>query len=841
MRTEPEAAPALPEPAPARVPPKKRRGLGRWYSFFLIVLAAGTLGASTAVGLITTYVNSLPPIERLENYDPPEGSVIYDRDKVLAIGQFSTERRRVIPIDQIPERLKQAFIAVEDERFYQHFGIDLKALVRAAVANFTRGKKSQGFSTITMQLPRNILSDQVGREKTYERKIQESLLTLQIERRYSKDQILEFYLNHIFLGFNSYGIHAAAETYFNKTPDQLSIAECATLAGIPQMPSVYNPIANPDRSRKRRDMVLGRMRELGWITAEQYDEAKAEPVNASPGKRRGNVTQSDYPYFVDGLYRDLTQNYEITRTDLNEQGMLIRSTLNAEYQKIAQEELAKGVEAVEKAWNAKKAERYELEAEEMPGGPQEGQTRLVRIVSVGEKEAQIEFEGYRGSVALPEKLPYHDPSAILKAGGRLDVKITGVDGARRTLSAELADLTPIQGSVVILGARTGEVLAMVGGADFHDAAAGGQFNRAVQGGRPAGSTVKPFFYAAALERGYGPHEVIIDEPITYPSNPLPYKPQNYEKRYFGPTTLIEGLEHSRNVVTVRLFEFLGKTRTLKKVDQFDTTPGDAGWRKKFRPELPVCLGSIDMSPIELAAAYLPFTNQGVERRPQYFKEIGYRAGHAPTPPVVPEGVILDPVTAYQEIYMLRHAVTDGTGKEAVGDVFPSPPFPPISGKTGTTDESSEAWFVGFTPDLIILTYIGFDTQRTLGPKMTGGKVAGPVWANIFKRIHLTRDDWKMSFDPPSGIETVDICAATGKRVSEVCGESGHKVYRDVPYKKGKAPLERCDGVVREPLIAPVSAFDGEARVSEETETPEPTPAEENVPRVDTESLFGDPN
>lgn len=787
----------------------RRRGRGWWYYLFGFFAVVTAICAAVVVGVLIGYVNTLPPIEQLENYSPPEVSVVYDRNGDH-IAQFSAERRQVVPIDKIPKKLITAFLAIEDARFYDHFGVDLEAIGRTVRTNLAAGRIVQGASTITMQLPRNILTD-VGREKTIERKIKEALLAFQIERRYSKDQILEFYLNQIFLGQNSYGIRAAAETYFSKSPEELTLAECATLAAIPKGPSIYNPLYDPERARKRRNLVLSRMRELGWITEQDYLEAFNSAMVTRPSVFKSNVIQSRFPYFVDGLYRELVGHYGISRQTLETAGLNISSTVDPEVQTIAQEELRKGLVEVEKKWQEKKPERRAAEQKDLPWRLSPGQTRLAKIVSVENGVVTAELNGYRGTAEVPDPLPYHNPEGVLEPGKLLDLRLTSVDHARSAFEAEFADDGHIQGSVVILDSRTGHVLAMVGGANFRDHENRGQYNRAIMGGRPSGSTIKPFFYSAALELGYAPHDMVIDEAVVYPSTPVDYEPRNYENRFFGPTTLVEGLQESRNVVTVRMFEAMGMKTALKQVTQFGPGLNDNAWGNKMPPQLAVCLGSANMTALELASAYQVFANHGVERRPQFFNTILDGEGKQPVKIDWQESVVIDPVTAYQMTYLLRQVVVQGSGHRAVGSRFSTPEFPEIAGKTGTTNDNNEAWFCGFTPDLVMIVYVGFDTQRPLGPQMTGGRIAAPIWADIFQRVYESRSGWRMKFDEPAGIRKVDVCAETGKKRSEVCARWGHKVYEAVPYAREKVLREECDGEARRPIISRASYDRGWAR------------------------------
>lgn len=810
-------------------PRSNRRRWGKWYILFLGLVLVTTIAVSLGIGVFMAYVASLPPIERLENYDPPEVSIVYDREG-NHIAQFSSERRQVVPIERIPPTLVQAFLAIEDARFYDHFGVDLRAIARSVVANRLAGRAAQGGSTITMQLPRNIL-ETIGREKTIERKIKEALLSLQIERRYSKDQILEFYLNQIFLGHHSYGVMAAAETYFSKTLDQLTVAECAVLAGIPRGPSVYNPLSDRERCLARRNIVLGRMRDLNWITRETYEEAVRSPLSTAPTRFKPNVVQSEFPYFVDGLVRELTGPYGISEADLRTQGLSVNSTLDPGMQKIAEEELRKGLARAEGMWLEKKPARYWDELKDY-GSPRPGQIRLAKITGTSGSRFELQIEGYRGSVQTPDPDHYFNAGDNLKVGKYIDVKLTAVDHSRGTFEANPGDETHLQGSVVILDAHTGATLAAVGGASFNDRSNRGQYNRAILGGRPTGSTIKPFFYAAALELGRQPNDVVYDEPVLYPHKPEDYKPKNYENAFFGPTTLIEGLEHSRNVVTVRMFESLGLKRALREVWRFDPSPDDLRWMGKLRAELSACLGSSDMSPHEMAGAYLAFVNKGIGREPHWFTTILDQHGNMISPPNFHEQIVLDPIAAYQTVYMMRMVVERGSGKRTIGDVFPNPPYPPIAGKTGTTNNNTDAWFIGLTPDLVMVTHVAFDTLRPLGDMMTGSRVAGPIWAEIYKRIHETRATWKMHFDVPQGIERADICGATGKRVSEICSTYSHETYRGVPFRAGTAPFDRCDGNTRPLMIERASMERGWAQPDYESPhatSPAPVPAPSVAP------------
>ena len=770
-----------------------------WFYAFLAAVGMMTVSASASVGIFMALVRSLPPIEQLEHYDPPEITRIFDRTGTETVGEFKRQKRQVVTIREIPQKLRNAFIAIEDARFREHFGVDPIGVARAMLANLKAGRIIQGGSTITQQLTRNILPQQVGFAQHLERKLKEAVLAIQIERRYSKNQILEFYLNHIAFHHNSFGVEAAADTYFSKDLDDLTLGECAVLAGIPKATARYNPISNPRRALERRNIVLRRMYALGFITAEQFQQGLAEPLNV----RRGRGPVHRYPYFVDGLRRNLLNAYGLSSADLLEDGLRITSTLDMEIQNACIEALSRGLVEVERMWQERKRNRAEREREELGDRPRTGQIRLMKITSLQEGRAELSLHGYTATVDLHAPASYYEPEKILREDQWLDVTIESVDSARATLQAVAADRNPIQGSIVVLDAHTGEVLGLVGGTE-------GWYNRALQGGRQVGSCFKPFFYTAAFESGYQPCDIIVDEPVEYKTYGEPYRPVNYGREGFhGPITLIQALEESRNVATIRLFEAIGLDRAVERVERFNFTRLGEPW--SIPAELSSCLGTVDCSPFEMASAYQVLANNGVGAQPAFFREIHDTSGRIAVPRKSKEVQVLDPVKAYQTQYLLRQVVIQapaagrlgGTGYREIGANFPSPPNPPICAKTGTTTDNRDAWFCGFTPDLVIVVQVGFDRPRSLGPRMTGGRVAGPIWRDTFKRILKTRAHWRMTYDAPSGLEFANICSSTGKRASDYCETHDHFTYLNVPFPRGRTPRRPCDGNTRTPIIEPV--------------------------------------
>jgi penicillin-binding protein 1A len=778
----------------------RRRRMRIWKYAFLASAAMMTVIGAAVIGLVMGYVRSLPPIEQLEYYDPAEVSPVTDRTGQETIGEFKLKRRYVVPLSQIPERVQQAYLAIEDNRFYDHFGVDVIGILRAAIADLRPHKNIQGASTITQQLTRNILPEQVGFERTFSRKIKEAILSLQIERRYSKNQILEFYLNHIEFLYNACGVKAAASTYFSKDMDELTLADCATLAAMSNNPAFFNPFRQPRRVLDRRNLVLQRMRDLHYIGKEACKQAVAEPLEL----RRGYGAPSLYPYFLGALESDLTGRYGLSEGFLKQAGLRVTATVDGPIQKACTDALREGLIQVERNWEEAKPSRHEVEMKDWNGSLKPGDAFLMKILRVDQASVDVELEDWRATIPLPKVPPFYEPKKVLVAGKWLDVRVAKVLGGGR-FTGHLASLQPVQGAIVVLDAHTGEVLGLVGGSNFY-ASAGTVYNLATQGGRQSGSSFKPFFYAAAMARGIQPNAIIVDEPVEYGTAAHPYRPMNYERNFDGPMTLIQGLEHSRNVVAIRLFEALGIKKALQAVGKFDFTEDAPCW--KMPAEISTCLGTIDVSPLQLAAAYQVFANNGVGVRPEFFRSILGKDDQVAVPFKRWEEPIIDPVSAYQMLYMLRQVVLGGTGKTAVGDELPSPPYPPVAGKTGTTTDNVDCWFAGFSPDLVMIVSIGFEPPRSLGPQATGGVVAGPIWTDAFKRIVKTRKNWTMRFDVPEGVELADICAATGKLAGDACEGSGHAIFRRVPFRAGKTPTVRCDGSPITPLIAPVSGGPG---------------------------------
>jgi penicillin-binding protein 1A len=520
------------------------------------------------------------------------------------------------------------------------------------------------------------------------------------------------------------------------------------------------------------------------IEEEQYEKTVREPLVVQPREPRPNKA----PYFTEFVRQEIEEKTGITAEELRQQRYVIHSTLDTELQNIAEQELKKDLREVELLWQKNKYARFLEEGEKFQDQPlQKGQVRLAKISQVFSDSVIVELEGYRAHVELPDPLPYYEPKNVIKVGGYLDIEVQDVDHEKNTFAATAYDQGRIQGAILVLDAHTGHILAMVGGEEFYDQANNGMWNRATQARRQPGSSFKPFVYAAALELGYTPATIFEDKEIIFPDG---YAPKNYENKFFGPTTLQEALEKSRNVVTILLFQSLGARRALEIMQRFDFCQPRRSWQLPTDPT--VALGNIGTTLLELTAAYIPFVNNGVGIEPLGVTRITDNNGKAVAELRPRELVVISPQTAYIETRMLLGAVERGTGAEPIGSYFEGKKVPEIGGKTGTTNDCVDAWFVGFTPDLVIGVYVGFDQVRTLGPVMTGSRVAAPIWRDFLDRALKTRSDWHARIEEPDGIVYADVCSKSGLLATRGCYHaSDAHVYRKMAFKAGSEPKETC--------------------------------------------------
>ncbi len=702
---------------------RRRREVGflaRWLvravmAFILVPVAL----AGAGVGALAAWVRNAPPIEEFEAYTPPEATIVYDREGERIAVLFE-QKRFVVPLAELPLVVPNAFIAMEDSRYFLHFGVDPIGVVRAAWVNLTRGRTAQGASTITQQTARNLLP-QIGWERSAQRKIAEALVALQMERHYTKEQILEVYLNQIYLGSGTYGVEAASRAYFGKSARELTLEEAALLAGLPQIPERFSPLNNPDLSRWRRDLVLGRMWVLDYIEDRDFDRAVLSDVQLNPDV----VPRGEASYFVDAVRRAVTGQPEFRGLRLQSAGWHLETTVNRQAQATAERVLAEGLEQEELAWISGRQERWGRwrSRDDHWRPPEPGQRRMGEVVRTYGGSIIVELPGgWRGDLTIPQNTAHFftGPGALAPGEG-VDIAIEEINHERGLFRGRLLPRIRLQGALVSMDVRTGEVLALAGGRAYPDPENNGFFNRAVQARRQGGSTMKPFFFAAALENGMTPESIVQDSPIVFRDG---YAPRNYENRFFGPTTLTTALRRSRNVPTLRVVQRTGLRRALEFVSRFERT-GERKWELPM--EWPVVLGTTEVTPLELAAAYQVIANRGLARGPRLVRRIENQAGREILRvPVPPEEQIMDRRTAEALVRMMEGVFRDGTG-ESLLPMLPSGMEGRIAGKSGTTNRNQDAWFAGFSPQEAVVVWVGFDRDLPLAPGRTGARAAGPIW------------------------------------------------------------------------------------------------------------------
>jgi penicillin-binding protein 1A len=748
---------------------------------FLLLLAVIACIGAAAVGLagLWYFGRNLPDYQQLADYEPPVTTRVHAGDGRL-IAEFARERRLFVPVDAIPKLVEHAFISAEDKNFYEHAGVDPIGIARAVVqnlGNLARGRRPVGASTITQQVAKNFL---LGNEVSLGRKAREAILAFRIERAFSKEKILELYLNEIYLGGGAYGVAAAALTYFDKSLYDLNVAEAAFLAALPKAPSNYNPIRFHDRAKGRRDWVIERMQEDGVITAEQAKEAIATPLTVVT-RPDSEVARADW--FAEEVRRELAQRYGEKR--LYEGGLSVRTTMDPKLQAIGEKALRDGLEAYDHRAGGWRGPLNHIEIGvdwpgklkelgSIPGVNPPWQTAVV--LDVSNDAAEIGFaDGKQG------KLPYaglrwarkkfgpdsfgpvpRAPGEVVKAG---DVIAVEPLGASPKDGYGLRQIPEIGGALVAMDPHTGRILALVGGFDYRVS----QFDRAIQAQRQPGSSFKPFVYAAALDSGFTPSSLILDAPFVMDQGPgLPlWKPGNYTKQFYGPSTLRIGIEKSRNLMTVRLAQAIGMEKVADYAKRF-------GVVDDLPQVLSMALGAGETTLLKMTTAYSEFVNGGRKITPTLIDRIQDRQGHTiyrhdnrPCPdcaapwqdqgaPALPDmrPEVIDPVTAYQIVSILEGVVQRGTGVRIRELGIP------LAGKTGTTNDSNDAWFIGFSPDLAVGVYTGYDTPKSLGKHEQGASIAVPIFKEFMGAALKGKP--AIQFRVPPGVRLVRVDATTGE-------------------------------------------------------------------------------
>jgi len=697
----------------------------------LLALISALVGATA--GLLLVYTTDLPQVDALEAYRPSSITELYD-DHGRVIGSFALQRRVVAGYDDFAPVLRDALVSIEDKDFYRHSGVNFWRIVGAAYRDIESAGKVQGASTLTMQLARNLF---LSPDRSFHRKVQETMLAIQIERRFTKPQIFTLYANQIFLGHGVYGFEAASEYYFSKPARNLTLAEAALLAGLPKGPQIYSPINHPDRAMRRRTLVINSMLEDGKITAVQAADARSAPLDL----RLQHDPNSLAPYFVEEIRRYLENKYGSDQ--VHEGGLKVYTSLDVDLQKAANQAVLDGLATYERRHRWKGhlenvvTEGSALEKYQHPDWENEPEVNgyiHALVTSSGIGIATLKFGRYsaaigQGDVAWTQGKIQN----LLHPGDICYVKILTLteNGAARV---SLEQDSGAQGALVAIDNATGGIKAMVGGRDFSES----KFDRATQALRQVGSSFKPYVYTAVIDRGGSPDDTISDEPITFETGSGPYTPHNYDEKFEGTITLRRALAQSRNIPALELASKMGIRTVIDYAGRFGITA-------KLPPYLPVALGSAEITLMEQTSAYSVFPNDGVRVTPRYITKVTDYEGRVLEEDYPEVKDVVSARTARIMTAMLREVVLRGTGVAAAKMPFP------VAGKTGTTNDFTDAWFMGFSPTLTCGVWLGFDEKKTLGAKETGAHAALPIWMNFMSSAMAGKDPGQFEPAPEAPI------------------------------------------------------------------------------------------
>jgi penicillin-binding protein 1A len=694
--------------------------------FGLLALVAALVGATA--GLVLVYTTDLPQVEALEAYRPSSITELYN-DHGHVIGSFALQRRVVVAYDDFPPVLREALVSIEDKDFYRHSGINIFRIVGAAYRDVESGGKVQGASTLTMQLARNLF---LSPDRSFHRKVQEAMLAIQIERRFTKPQIFTLYANQIFLGHGVYGFEAASEYYFSKPAKLLTLDEAALLAGLPKGPGIYSPINHSERAQKRRNLVINAMLEDGKITAAQAADARSAPLVLHLAHDPNSLA----PNFVEEIRRYLEGKYGTDQ--VHEGGLKVYTSLDVDMQKAANQAVLDGLAAYERrhGWKGRLenviAEGTALGKYSHPDWDDEPSVNgyvHALVTSSGAGIATLKFGRYTAALgqadAVWTKQKLQD---ILKPGDICYVRIlslTSNGAARVTLEQD----SGAQAALIAIDNATGGIEALVGGRDFNES----KFDRATQALRQVGSSFKPYVYTTVIDQGASPDDTILDEPVTFDTASGPYSPHNYDEKFEGIITLRRALAQSRNIPALKLASKVGIKSVIEYAGRFGIT-------SKIPPYLPVALGSAEITLLEQTSAYSVFPNDGVRVTPRYITKVSDYEGRVLEENFPDVKDVISGRTARILTSMLREVVLHGTGIAAAKLPFP------VAGKTGTTNDFTDAWFVGFSPTTTCGVWLGFDEKRSLGAKETGAHAALPIWMNFMTVAMAGKDAG--DFQPP---------------------------------------------------------------------------------------------
>ncbi|OQY02266.1 MAG: penicillin-binding protein [Desulfobacteraceae bacterium 4572_130] len=731
-------------------------------SMFILILVCIFVIGIGLTGLYFYIAKDLPRITKLRDYKPSIVTNVYSDDG-RKIGEFYEKRRIVIPLSDMPENLKNAFIAAEDSRFRTHPGVDILSIFRAFIKNIKAGAVVQGGSTITQQVTKSFF---LTNERTYKRKIKEVILAYRIDKTFTKDEILYFYLNQIYLGHGAYGVESAAENYFDKEAKEMNLAECSLLAGLPQAPSKYSPFKYPDRARQRQIYVLNRMKEDEYITNLQATKAINTKLDIKPRK---NWFIDKVPCYTEHIRRIVEERYG--KDALYKQGLQIHTAVNIEFQKIAREQVVKGLEGLEKRQGyrgpLKTLSYFEIEefCQEISLATnkeflKQGITYKGVIVSINNKYkiARVRVGNEYGIIKINNifwsKEPKYKNITLNRETQKLkkSFQIGDVILVQPINLLKDSDLwqfsleqeTLAQSALLSIEAETGHVKAMIGGKNFKDS----QFNRAIQSRRQPGSAFKPIIYAAALDKGYTAASIIIDSPIVFTdaSRDFTWKPHNYKEKFYGPTLFRQALVKSCNVVTIKILQDISIDYIIKYARKL-------GIESKIDQNLSISLGSSGLSLLEIIKAYSVFSNLGYLIEPVFITKIIDRDGNIIEESRLKREKVIDMSTAYIMTNLLEDVVQSGTGRRVKALQRPA------AGKTGTTNNHYDAWFIGYTPRYTTGVWVGIDDEISLGKDETGSKAASPIWLGYMQEI--LKDKTIRTFNVPAGVVFANIDAGTG--------------------------------------------------------------------------------
>ncbi len=741
--------------APKDVVKQKQRGFAAkiirwflWMTFFMMICVI--IGFAGAYFTYRHFNEDLPQTSSLKDYHPPVVTTVYSDDN-RKIAEFYKERRIVIPLSEMSEMLINAYVAAEDARFFEHKGVDFVSIVRAFLKNMEAGTEVQGGSTITQQVIKSFL---LTSEKKYSRKIKEAILAYRIEKTFTKEEILFLYLNQIYLGYGAYGVEAASENYFGKSAKNLNIAECAMLAGLPKAPGRDSPFNHPEKAKERQKYVLKRMLEKGYITDTQMAEAVNTALDIKP---RQNWFIQKTPFYTEHVRRYIEKKYG--KKKLYEGGLKIYTAVNIEMQKAAQTEIDKGLRKLDKRQGGYRGPVKHLASEEIEAFSKKLQETLDKnplkegkilegVVTEMQhpgkvKKLTVRMGDARGIITSANMRWAGKAKHAIRVGDVIQVKIKGKIKNRALWKLALEQTPKVQGALLCIEVGTGYVKAMVGGRDFRES----QFNRAVQSRRQPGSAFKPIVYAAAIDKGYTPATRIIDTAIVYrDKSGKIWKPQNYGRRFYGPTLLRKAIANSRNLATIKILENIGINYTVNYAKKL-------GIMSALHGDLSLALGSSGVSLLELVTAYSVFANLGELTEPVFIRRVVDRDGNEIQEINFESEEVIEKSTAYIMTSLLESVVRHGTGKRVRALKRPA------AGKTGTTNKTHDAWFIGYTPEYVTGTWVGFDEERSLGRKETGSKAASPIWLGFMQKALQGKPI--TPFKVPKGIVFRKIDAETG--------------------------------------------------------------------------------